>query len=63
MAIRSYKCQTCGEIELEQPISSESYETCPLCGDDIKRIIEAVPFRINGYSFANGYSKRDTTHD
>ncbi len=34
-----YECESCGEFELQQSIVEPARETCPRCGEPVRRLI------------------------
>jgi putative FmdB family regulatory protein len=64
MPIYEYKCDNCGyefeeiRAEKDKDIPCDMY--CPGCEEEgfVRRLISAGSFKINGYSAANGYSKK-----
>lgn len=52
-----YNCPTCGDIEIEHPMSDPALEECPRCGDELRRLITcARPFVLRGHGWsADGY--------
>lgn len=38
----NYKCKQCGTFTLERSMKDEPLEKCPKCGNEIKRIYNAV---------------------
>lgn len=47
-----YRCKTCGDFTIEQPITAESLKVCPTCAKPIKRIIGKninVMYKTSGF--------------
>lgn len=63
MPIYKYQCSQCG-FDFETFVKMEerdkpSATLCPKCGEyKIQRVPTVSNFKINGYSEANGYSKK-----
>jgi putative FmdB family regulatory protein len=44
-----YRCEHCGEFEYRQPISEPAIESCPRCGNAVKRVITGgIGFAVKG---------------
>ena len=59
MPIYTYKCDTCNDVidKLVKKIGGDSDScVCEKCGGVLKKIPSHSGFKINGYSFENGYS-------
>jgi putative FmdB family regulatory protein len=57
--IFEYKCDKCGKT-FEMISMFHSLVKCPDCDNgEVKRILSPTYFKINGYSYSNGYSKGD----
>jgi putative FmdB family regulatory protein len=39
MPTYTYRCESCGDFELQQPISDQPLNDCPQCKGPVKRII------------------------
>lgn len=60
MPIYEYKCKKCGEIyEVVQKIDDKPLKTCKdeKCEGKLEKLISKSSFKIEGYSYANDYSK------
>jgi putative FmdB family regulatory protein len=64
MPLYEYFCNTC-EYFFEELLKKDiPNRRCPNCGKAAHRIISKTNFKVNGYSYANGYSKGQIkTHD
>ncbi|MFC1559561.1 FmdB family zinc ribbon protein [Candidatus Margulisiibacteriota bacterium] len=51
MPIYDYRCENCGEFELEQRIAEEPLSKCPKCGGKVKRLISAAGIVFKGPGF------------
>ena len=52
-----YKCEKCDkEIELICKMNEKDKQKCPHCKSKLKSIVVSGGFKINGASFANGYT-------
>lgn len=62
MPIYVYKCSKCGEeIEmLVKSISNAASEIVCDCGGTLERVPSGAGFKINGYSYSNGYDKTES---
>lgn len=62
MPIYVYKCDKCGEeIEmLIKSISNAANEIVCECGGTLTRVPSNAGFKINGYSYSNGYDKTES---
>lgn len=58
MPIREFKCEKCGKIIEELFLTNENTDSiiCK-CGNKANKILSSGIFKINGYSYSNGYSK------
>jgi len=67
MPLYEYKCDNCGyEFEEIHSINDQNVpcdQYCPNCEEEgfVRRLLSCVSFKINGYSEANGYSKKEKT--
>lgn len=64
MPLYNYKCHKCGySFELVHTVDCRYEPTlsvCPRCKEyTVKKDINTVSFKINGYNEKNGYSKKD----
>lgn len=59
MPIYEFKCEKCGRMTIKRyPINSNIKKVeCKECNGKANKIISQSTFRVNGYSFKNGYSK------
>lgn len=59
MPIYEFKCSKCNKISSKLlPIGSNLKNIeCSKCGGEAKKILSTNNFRINGYSYKNGYSR------
>lgn len=60
MPLYEYRCCACGH-EFERIVSlcqANKIIFCPQCDEKATKQISAPNFKINGYSEANGYSKK-----
>lgn len=57
--VYSFECEGCGKrFDVSRTVEERNAPcTCPECEDIAKRVLTTVPFKINGYSEKNGYSK------
>ncbi|MDY0003500.1 MAG: zinc ribbon domain-containing protein [Polyangia bacterium] len=56
-----YECPTCGEFEEQQPMSAPPLQSCPGCGDAVRRIIApGTSFIVKGQGAAAKHCERDT---
>lgn len=65
MATFEYKCEECGEFEVEQKISDDPLSFCPLCKEKgkesppPKKLISLSSFALKGGGWADsGYSNK-----
>ncbi len=64
MPLYEYFCDTCEQFFEELLKKDMPNRKCPVCGRVSHRIISKSNFKINGYSYSNGYSKGQTPkHD
>jgi putative FmdB family regulatory protein len=63
MASYKYKCENCGEFEIEMPMSEyKPLESCPTCSGKVERVIGipmAMIFKGEGFHI-NDYKKKET---
>lgn len=64
MPLYSYHCNCCGDnFECFLKVSDRDLQVnypCPLCGGDkVTRNISKATFKVNGYSEANGYARKN----
>jgi len=58
MPIYEFKCKKCGKLtEQIFPITKDVNHIVCECGYISKKIMSISSFKINGYSYENGYSK------
>ncbi len=61
MPIYEYCCQKCGEFEITQKITEPSMETCPTCGNPVKKLISNTTFKLVGTGwYLTDYAKKGT---
>ncbi|HRU38360.1 MAG TPA: zinc ribbon domain-containing protein [Candidatus Goldiibacteriota bacterium] len=56
-----YKCKNCGEFEIHQPITADTFTICPKCGGkEIMKVLSAsVGFVLKGSGFyQNDYKNK-----
>jgi putative FmdB family regulatory protein len=64
MPLYEYYCKSCKKIFEKLSKYGEDKTKCPKCEKECKKFISISNFKINGYSYANGYSKgAKTKHD
>ena len=66
MPLYVYKCNQCEHVfeelrkmNLSSSKDTTAFATCPECSGLGKKQISTVHFTINGFSEANGYSKKE----
>ena len=60
MPIFDYTCQNCGfKVEDRLTFSYEESIKCPNCGSTANKLPSWANFVIRGYSYKNGYSKKE----
>lgn len=57
MPLYEYYCKTCNKMFEKLSKYGEDKSVCPKCGEKCNKFISASNFKINGYSYSNGYSK------
>jgi len=68
MPTYEYKCQKCGQFEVEQRITEAALDTCPTCGLAVKKLMprrlfiqfKGPGFHVNDYS-ATGQKTQPAT--
>lgn len=68
MPTYEYRCPSCGVFEVLQRISEKRLQTCPDCGEEVKKLISKPTVIFNGSGFyttdyANGSSPANGSHD
>lgn len=59
MPIYQYKCPHCKkEIERIEITKKETKPICIGCNAKMQKVIASSNFKVNGYNFKNGYSKK-----
>ncbi|MCG0274738.1 MAG: zinc ribbon domain-containing protein [Thermosediminibacteraceae bacterium] len=61
MPLYEYRCEKCGDFEKEQAITEAPLESCPTCGNPVKRLIsrnvglvfKGSGFHITDYVYKN----------
>lgn len=60
MPIYVYKCRTCGHEHEQLVLKAEDLpKGCPMCDGPLARQVTSAAVAINGYSAANGYSRKE----
>jgi putative FmdB family regulatory protein len=57
MPLFDFKCLNCDRVEEKLVKDKEAIVTCPVCQNEMTRLLSAPYGRILGYGYANGYSK------
>jgi putative FmdB family regulatory protein len=66
MPLYEYECQQCGErVEIIQRTSDPTYEHCPKCGGEMKKLASApaIQFKGSGFYKTDYPSKSSTTSE
>jgi len=58
-----FKCTKCDHIEEQWVDSSDSYATCPECGETTKRIISPISTKFNGVGWPDADDKWARDHE
>ena len=58
-----FKCTKCDHIEEQWVDSSDSYATCPECGETAKRIISPISTKFNGVGWPDADDKWARDHE
>lgn len=56
MPIYEYKCEKCYESFEKLVKNSKEKVVCPQCGSRPKKLMSSGSFKVNGFSYANGYA-------
>lgn len=59
MPIYEYQCPACGHHEEQLDSKPSQYHRCH-CGRYLVHVMSVSNFKIKGYSYANGYTRKDT---
>lgn len=58
MPIYVYRCETCGEMDVQQKFHEKVLTRCPMCGyDSIKKVFTTPAITFNGSGFYSTDSK------
>ena len=51
MPIYTYRCASCGDRDVRQPITADSLTECPECQGPVRKVITAPGVTFNGSGF------------
>ncbi|MFO7152860.1 MAG: zinc ribbon domain-containing protein [Bacillota bacterium] len=62
MPVYQYRCEKCGDFEVEQAITESPFEKCPTCGNPVRRLISrnvGIVFKGSGFHITD-YVRKDS---
>jgi putative FmdB family regulatory protein len=66
MALYDYRCEHCGVMEIEHPMSQDALTACPTCGSSqfqrIINLVSGIHFKGTGF-YKTDYRKPDSNFD
>lgn len=55
MPVYEVKCVKCDKIDTVLVSTMTNKIKCPICGEEVEKLISSVNFKIKGYNYKNNY--------